>query len=350
MNSDSVSLKQYLESWSADNYRHEQIARTVECLAASATMLSRMIARTPFIEDTCQAGNKNSDGVDQVSLNILAHDLFEKSLSEAPVGILVSKECDEAVVLDPSSQLGVALDPLDGLSNIATNIPIGSIFSIVEFDKTELPLSNNSFFNRLGFNQSAAGFFIFGPQTRFVLTVGDGTHIFWLDPDSAEYRLSHRNVQIATSHPEFAVNASNYRHWDSSIRGYIDDCIAGNRGPREEDFNMRWTASLVAEAYRILVRGGIFLYPGDDRPGYENGRLRLLYEAFPIGLLVEQAGGLATDGKNRVLDQVNSDLHGRVPLIFGSKDKVERVARYYATPPVDKTRYALFEPRQLLRS
>lgn len=350
VNKGSISLKQYLGSWANDDVRRQQIAKTVECIAANATVLSRIVARIPVAEDTPQTGSKNADGDDQAPLDILANDLFQKSLSEAPVGILVSEENDETIVLDPSARLGVALDPLDGSSNIVTNIPVGTIFSIVEFEQSELPLSKNSFLNRKGTNQSAAGFFMFGPQIRFVLTVGDGTHIFSLDPDFAEYRLSQANVQIPRAKREFAINTSNYRHWDSSIRGYIDDCIAGDCGPREEDFNMRWTASLVAEAYRILVRGGIFLYPRDDREGYENGRLRLLYEAFPIALLIEQAGGLATNGEDRILDLENPDLHGRVPLIFGSADKVERVSRYYATPPIDRARYALFEPRQLLRN
>lgn len=350
VNTGSVSLKQYLDSWSNDDVRRQQIAETVECMAASATVLSKAIARISVTVDTSQPHIKNSDGDEQAPLDLLAHGLFEKSLSDAPVGILVSEESDEAIVLDPSAPLGVAFDPLAGSSNIDTNMPVGSIFSIFEFEQAALPLSKTSFLHRQGINQAAAGFFIFGPQIRFVLTLGNGTHIFSLDPDTAEYRLSQGNVQIPDARPEFAINASNYRHWDNSIRGYVDDLIAGNSGPREENFNMRWTASLVAEAYRILVRGGIFLYPRDARPGYENGRLRLVYEAFPIAFLIEQAGGMATDGENKILSLENSDLHGRVPLVFGSTDKVERVARYYATPPIDKARYALFETRQLLRN
>jgi fructose-1,6-bisphosphatase I len=345
-----VSLRQYLDRWSHAKTGREQIAETVECIATMGAVLAQIVARYSITSDSDHPRTTNSDGDVQTSMDILAHNLFENALRSSPVGILVSEELEEAVVLNQSRRLAVAIDPLDGSSNLETNIPVGSIFSIFEFEPTELPLTKDSFLNRQGSSQVAAGFFMFGPQTKFVLTLLDGTHIFTLDPETSEYVLTHANVRLPDSKREFAINASNYRYWDDSIRGYVDDCIAGEKGPREENYNMRWIASLVAEVYRILVRGGIFLYPRDTRPDYKNGRLRLLYEAFPISLLIEQAGGAATDGEKRILDQVNSGLHGRVPLIFGSNDKVERVARYYATPPVDKNRYALFEPRQLLRN
>jgi fructose-1,6-bisphosphatase I len=350
VNTDYVSLEQYFKSWSDGSSGCKQIASTVECLAAAATALAKIIAQTSVTSKPDDTVTKNSDGDTQAQLDILAHDLFENALGAAPVGLMVSEECAEAIVLDHSAALAVVLDPLEGSSNIETNIPPGSIFSIYAFEPADFPLSVDSLMNRQGTDQVASGFFIFGPQTSLVLTVRDGTYIFLLDPESSEYRVSHDDVRVPQSQPEFAINASNYRHWDDSIRGYVDDCIAGNSGPREEEFNMRWIASLVAEAYRIFVRGGIFLSPRDQRPGYENGRLRLLYEAFPVALLIEQAGGAATDGENRILEQLITDLHARVPLVFGSKEQVERVARYYATPPVDKNRYALFEPRQLLRN
>ncbi len=350
MTTGRVCLKQYLDSWLITNVGREPICETVACIAATGIIFAQNIARYTVNSNSLRSVSKNSDGDVQTPLDILAHSLFENALRNAPVGILVSEESEEAIVLNQSASLGVAIDPLDGSSNIETNIPVGTIFSIFEFELADIPLSKTSFLERQGVNQLGAGFFIFGPQTKLILTLLSGTHIFSLDPESAEFYLSKADVRIPESQREFAINASNYRYWDDSIRGYVDDCIAGESGPREENFNMRWIASLVAEAYRVLIRGGIFLYPRDSRAGYENGRLRLLYEAFPIALLIEQAGGAATDGEARILDKINLDLHGRVPLIFGSKDKVERVAHYYATPPVDKNRYALFQPRQLLRS
>jgi len=345
-----ISLNQYLDNWSEARREREEIAETVLCITMAATKLTRTIARYSSFPSAGKPGSKNSDGDTQSSLDIDAHKLFENALSDAPVGLLVSEESEAAILLNASRSLGVAIDPLDGSSNIETNLPVGTIFSLFAFEQGDSHLTKNSFLNLKGVDQVAAGFFVFGPQTMLVLTLRDGTHIFSMDPESLDFQLCHERVQIPESKREFAINASNYRYWDNSIRGYIDDCIAGEAGPREENFNMRWIASLVAEAYRILVCGGIFLYPRDLRPGYENGRLRLLYEAFPIALLIEQAGGAATDGENRILEQVSSTLHGRTPLIFGSKDKVERVARYYKTPPVEKNRFALFEPRQLLRN
>jgi fructose-1,6-bisphosphatase I len=345
-----IPLNQYLDTWSEARREREEIAETVLCMAMAATKLSRTIARYPGFSPVGKPGSKNSDGDTQSSLDIHAHELFKNALSSAPVGLFVSEESEAAILLNASKSLGVAIDPLDGSSNIETNLPVGTIFSIFAFEQGDSQLAQNSFLDLKGVDQVAAGFFVFGPQTMLVLTLGDGTHIFSMDPESLDFQLCHERVAIPESKREFAINASNYRYWDNSIRGYIDDCIAGKEGPREEDFNMRWVASLVAEAYRILVSGGIFLDPRDLRPEYENGRLRLLYEAFPIALLIEQAGGAATDGENRILDQVNTTLHGRTPLIFGSKDKVERVARYYKTPPVEKNRFPLFEPRQLLRS
>ena len=350
MNTGNVSLKQYLVSWSNANTGCENIAEAVECIAATGATLGNNIARFAITSISPDSASKNRVSDTRSPLDTLAHNLFENALPGTDVGILASEESNEAIVLNKSKPLGVAIDPLHGTSNIETNAPVGTLFSIFKFKPADLPLSKESFLGRRGADQVAAGFFIFGPQTKLVLTLRHGTHIFSFDPESKEFWLSVADIQIPDARREFAINASNYRYWDNSIRGYVDDCIAGDSGPREENFNMRWIASLVAEAYRVLVRGGIFLYPHDSRPGYENGRLRLLYEAFPIALLIEQAGGAATDGENRILDQKNPDLHGRVPLIFGSKDKVERVARYYATPPVDKNRYALFQRRQLLRN
>jgi fructose-1,6-bisphosphatase I len=252
------------------------------------------------------------------------------------------------VQVDPKAQLAVALDPLDGSANIDTNVPIGTIFSVLP-----APGSVNgaaqSVFLQPGSRQLAAGYVIYGPQCALVLTVGKGTHVFTLDRTSGAFRMTRAVVQVPECASEYAINASNYRHWTGAIRGYIDDCVAGKDGERGEDFNMRWLASLVGECHRILNRGGVFLYPQDTRQGYERGRLRLVYEANPIAWLVERAGGLATNGRQRILDLVPRRLHERTPLIFGSREEVEMIARYTAHSYAAGERSPLFSQRGLFR-
>jgi fructose-1,6-bisphosphatase I len=195
----------------------------------------------------------------------------------------------------------------------------------------------------------AAGFIVYGPQTALVITVGKGAQIFTMDPDSGVFIQTVAHVRIPAQTREYAINGSNFRHWDEATRLYIKDCHSGSKGPRGVDFNTRWVASLVAEAYRIMIRGGIYLYPGDARAGYAKGRLRLVYEANPLAWLIEQAGGAATDGRRRILDIAATSLHERVPFIFGSIDEVERVARYYANP-AEGAQSPLFGQRSLFRA
>ena len=195
--------------------------------------------------------------------------------------------------------------------------------------------------------QVAAGYFIYGPQTALMVTFGAGTLLYILDPVDGMFRLVTGAVHVPGQSREFAINASNYRHWPKAIRAYIDDCLAGEEGPRSQNYNMRWVASLVAETHRIIARGGIFLYPSDDRAGYRHGRLRLLYECAPIAMLVEQAGGKATDGCEPILSKVAIELHGRTPFVFGSAEKVDRVAAYHDLP--DQENSALFGSRGLFR-
>jgi fructose-1,6-bisphosphatase I len=205
-----------------------------------------------------------------------------------------------------------------------------------------------SHFLQQGANQKAAGFVLYGPHVDFVFTCGAGVHMAALEPDANQFRMTRTAAHIPAGMREFAINASNSRHWPGPVRAYIEDCLEGEEGPRGRNFNMRWTGAAVAEVYRILARGGLYLYPEDSRPGYEHGRLRLLYEANPIAFPIEQAGGAAIDGFHRVLDLTPASLHARTPLIFGSKDKVARVARYYAEGSDARTA-PLFARRGLLR-
>lgn len=320
----SSNLRRYLALWAAGNPLRGAVAETVEAIAAAAVTIAEIIARGPLSGALGEAVGDNADGDTQKALDLRADRLLMATLRSAPVALIGSEEQDEPVALDPGAPLAVAIDPLDGSSNIDTNLSIGSIFAILPMAAAaEDPLLQP------GRNQLAAGFVIYGPRTALVLTLGAGTQIFTLDPRSSTFLLTEAQVRISPNRKEYAINASNYRHWEEPVRTYIDDCLSGAEGPRGEDFNMRWIASLVAEAFRILRRGGIFLYPRDDRPGYETGRLRLVYEANPIAFLVEQAGGGATDGEQRILDIQPQALHQRVPLVFGSSEKVERVARYY---------------------
>lgn len=290
----------------------------------------------------------NSDGDVQTLLDLRSHEIVMVGLKGAGVKMVASEESDDVEVLDPEGTLAVAVDPLDGSSNIDTNISIGTIFSIIPADETGG--SKLGPFGGTGTRQLAAGFFVYGPQTTLVLSLGHGVDIFTLDPREGEFHLTKPKVRIQEGAHEFAINASNYRHWEAPVRIYIDDCMSGADGLRGANFNMRWIASLVAEAFRILARGGVFLYPSDARPGYESGRLRLLYEAAPIAFVIEQAGGMASTGRARILDLAATSLHQRVPLIFGSADKVKRIDRLHETPDIDADRSPLFARRGLFRS
>lgn len=305
----------------------KDLGEAILALAKVGKDLAALISRGALGGELGGAVGENLGGDQQKALDVMADDVFAAELSTTQVKYYASEEQDEVVTLNPAGHLALAIDPLDGSSNIDVNVSIGTIFSIFE----ACDGADESFL-RPGHEQIAAGYIIFGPQTGMMLTVGDGTAMFILDHQNDEFMLVNRRVSIATSAKEFAINASNYRHWPAPIRAYVDDMIAGAEGVHERNFNMRWVASLIAETHRIIARGGIFMYPGDDREGYKMGRLRMVYEGAPIAFVVEQAGGMATDGKDRILDQTPTELHGRTPLVFGSRDKVTRVAAYYDLP------------------
>jgi fructose-1,6-bisphosphatase I len=219
-------------------------------------------------------------------------------------------------------------DPLDGSSNIEVNVSIGTIFSVLKKVSNNTAVTEHDFLQP-GTQQVAAGYCVYGPQTTLVLTVGDGVAMFTLDREQGSFVLTQENVKIPDDTKEFAINMSNMRHWDAPVKRYVDECLAGKEGPRGKDFNMRWIASMVADVHRILTRGGIFMYPWDKREPDKPGKLRLMYEANPMGWLVEQAGGAATNGQQRILEVQPTQLHQRVSVILGSKNEVERVTRYH---------------------
>jgi fructose-1,6-bisphosphatase I/sedoheptulose-1,7-bisphosphatase len=252
----------------------------------------------------------------------------------------------------PRGSYLLVFDPLDGSSNIDVNVSVGSIFSILRAPQEVIDSGRDvtaADFLQPGATQVAAGYAIYGPTTMLVLTVGNGVAGFTLNPNLGEFVLTHPKVQVPVETQEFAINTSNSRFWEPPVKRYVDECLAGRTGPRGKDFNMRWIASLVAEAHRILMRGGVFLYPRDTKDPSRQGRLRLLYEANPIGMLMEQAGGYASTGRQRVLGVQPTSLHQRIGLVFGSRQEVERIERYHHEPATRDHGSPLFAVRSLFR-
>jgi fructose-1,6-bisphosphatase I len=314
-----------------------EVALTLQSIAAASIELAGRLRCEPL----------SSDGAVEQPLDIIAHNLCLTALRSAPVRAVLSAAAHQPIVVDHAASLAVALSALEGAGNRSTNAPMGTIFSVL---RPPSPGDPSIAFLASGRRQiRAAGFVMYGPATVMALSVGRGTDLYVLGRDGAMVR-THTSVAMPSATREFAINAANCRHWDPRLRIYIDDLVAGADGPRGQDFNTRWIAAVVAETYRILLRGGIVLYPSDARDGYRTGRLRLLYEAQPIAFLVEQAGGAATDMTNPMLDRVPRELHERCPLVFGSCDEVGRVAEYLVAPQFTGERSPLFATRGLLRS
>ena len=345
-------LKQYLSNWTGESEIRTAVSRTIEAIAEACVEISALVARGPLAGELGAEKGDNTDGDTQKALDLIANDLIIEALHDAPVSCLVSEELEEPCPINKGAALFVATDPLDGSSNIDTNVSVGTIFSILPSGHAEAGSNADDECRLLqpGTAQLAAGYVIYGPQTALVMTIGDGTMIFILDPLTSEFRLTSESIAISLDTNEFAINSSNSRQWDGHIKAYVDDCLEGEDGPHGTNYNMRWIASLVAECHRILSRGGIFLYPGDIRKGYGTGRLRLVYECNPIAMLIEQAGGAATTGVQRVMEIQPQNIHERVPMIFGSLHEVELVDQYYAGLNPIHERPQLFRNRTLLRN
>jgi fructose-1,6-bisphosphatase I len=329
-----------LETYLARRPELTAVGQTVLALAHAGRKIAKILARGRLAGDLSALVGDSRDGDGQKALDVLTHDIIRQALEASPVALFASEEADKPELLDATAKLVVAVDPLDGSSNIDTLAPVGTIFSI-------LPNLGDHPFLQPGRNQLAAGFLIYGPQTAMVLSLGQSTDVFTLDPDSGAFIKTRRAAKVPATTHEYAINGSNMRHWDPEIRGYVNELLQGRDGPRGEDFNTRWLASMVADAYRILVRGGVYLYPGDARRGYRHGRLRLVYEANPIAMLMECAGGAATDGRGPILDLVPTEIHQRCPLVFGATEEVRRVAHAYAHQASDEM--PLFKKRSLFR-
>lgn len=315
----------------------------IAAIAGVARELSATIARGPLGDALGRELGTNTDGDGQKALDVLADEAFAAALRGTGVRWYASEERDAVTELDPSGALALAIDPLDGSSNIDVNVSIGTIFSILPAEAAA-----EASFLRRGADQIAAGYVIYGPQTALVVSFGAGVRLYILDRESGSFALAAETITITRSSREFAINASNYRHWTKPIRAYVDDCLSGTDGPRRANYNMRWIASLVAETHRILTRGGVFLYPADGREGYARGRLRMVYECAPIAFLITQAGGGATDGCDPILGRIPDSLHARTPFVFGSAENVEQVSVYHDLPEQEIS--ALFGTRGLFRA
>lgn len=303
------------------------------------------------------AGTVNVQGEVQKPLDVLSNEIFLRMNEwNGHLAGMASEEMDEPFQIPGQYQRGkylLVFDPLDGSSNIDVNVSVGSIFSILRAPQDVIDSGRDvtaADFLQPGASQVAAGYALYGPATMFVLTVGNGVVGFTLNPNLGEFLLTHENIRVPPDTQEFAINSSNSRFWEPPVKRYVDECLAGKTGARGKDFNMRWIASMVAEAHRILMRGGVFLYPRDTKDPSKPGRLRLLYEANPIGMVIEQAGGRASTGRQPMLDVQPSSLHQRIGLVFGSKTEVELIERYHHEPENREAPEPLFAERSLFRN
>jgi fructose-1,6-bisphosphatase I/sedoheptulose-1,7-bisphosphatase len=303
-----------------------------------------------------EGGAINVQGETQKKLDVLSNDLFIR-VNEwtGHLAAMASEEMTDPYQIPgkyPRGKYLLVFDPLDGSSNIDVNVSVGSIFSILRAPQDAIDSGRDlveADFLQAGATQLAAGYALYGPTTMLVLTVGNGVSAFTLEPNLGEFMLTHPKLQVPADTQEFAINASNSRFWEPPIKRYVDECLAGKSGERGKDFNMRWIASMVAEAHRILMRGGVFMYPRDTKDPSKPGRLRLLYEANPIGMIMEQAGGRASTGREPMLSVKPSSLHQRIGLVFGSKNEVDRIERYHGEPAPREIDNPLFAERTLFR-
>lgn len=351
------TLTQYLID---QRRRFPQASGELNGLILDVSIACKAIARTVAfgsLADIASAGNLNVQGEEQKPLDVASNEMLIRQTEwSGHLAGMASEEMDTPYQIPgeyPRGKYLLVFDPLDGSSNIDVNVSVGTIFSILRAPQEVIDSGRDvteADFFQPGRTQVAAGYALYGPTTMLVLTVGNGVVGFTLDPNLGEYKLTHPNIQVPEDTKEFAINSSNARFWEAPVKRYVDECLAGKTGPRGKDFNMRWIASMVAEAHRILMRGGVFMYPRDTKDPSKAGRLRLLYEACPIGFIMEQAGGRASTGREPILSVQPDSLHQRIGLVFGSRNEVERIERYHAEPqPHADSPIPLFSDRSLFR-
>src|SRR5690606_3233492 len=328
-----VSLTQYLvEKQREKGLIPAELRLLIEVIARTCKRIAIEVSKGDLGDSRGDAGSTNVQDEVQKKLDVIANEaLLEANEWGGNLAAMASEEMDNPYPIPnryPKGEFLLLYDPLDGSSNIDVNVSVGTIFSVLRLPEG-VQDPDETHFLQPGTKQVAAGYAVYGPSTLLVLTVGDGVACFTLDREPGAWMLTADRMRIPESTREFAINASNARHWEPPVKRYIDELLAGKDGPRGVDFNMRWVASMVADVHRIMVRGGIFLYPRDNRDPSKPGKLRLLYEANPMSFLVEQAGGAATNGKQRIMEIVPSKLHERVAVILGSREEVERVTSYH---------------------
>ena len=331
--SSSISLARFLATAQQQQHLDHDLAALISAVARTCVSISDAVNQGALAGVLGEAGTGNVQGEDQKKLDVIANQMLLDGL--AWTGLLsgmASEEMEHASPIPadyPQGPYLLLFDPLDGSSNIDVNVSVGSIFSILRLPEGADP-SQAAAFLQTGVQQVAAGYALYGPSTMLVISVGQGVHGFTLDRNTGLFYLTHPDMSIPADTKEFAINASRARFWEAPVKRYVDECLAGKTGPRGRDFNMRWIASMVAEVHRILTRGGLFMYPMDAENQAKGGKLRLMYEANPMSFLVEQAGGAASTGRQRIMDVAPTGLHQRISVILGSKHEVERVASYHA--------------------
>lgn len=321
----NLNLTQYLQQQSG--HLTPELAQVIETIAATCNTIDQALQKGALAGILGSAENENVQGETQKKLDVISNDYLIDALKVHPhVGGLASEELDDFTPAQANGKYLVLFDPLDGSSNIDINMCVGTIFSILPAKNAVTQAAD---FMQAGTEQVAAGYVLYGPSTMLALTVGNGVAFFTYDPESQQFILTADQVKVSADTQEFAINASNQRHWEQPVKRYIDELLAGKTSVRAKDFNMRWVACMVGDIHRILCRGGIFLYPYDLKDPKKAGRLRLMYEANPMSMLIEQAGGASTTGRVRILEIQPTELHQRVPVIIGSKQEVELVTSYH---------------------
>ncbi|CAH9013973.1 class 1 fructose-bisphosphatase [Candidatus Nitrosacidococcus sp. I8] len=328
-----ISLNQFI---SQESIKHSSIdhdlAGLLNQVAVSCKKISNLVNRSGLMHILGAAGTENIQGEGQKKLDIISNDVMVKDLEwTGYLSGMVSEEVEEIISIPnqyPKGKYLLLFDPLDGSSNIDVNVSVGTIFSVLHTPNGVTHPKDENFL-QLGTQQVCAGFCVYGPTTMLVLTTGHGVNGFTLDRDVGDFVLTHPNMTVPEDTSEFAINISNQRFWEAPIQRYIQECLQGKEGPRGKNFNMRWIASMVAEVYRILTRGGIFMYPKDHKDPSKPGRLRLMYEANPMSFIIEQAGGLSSTGYEPILTVKPTHIHQRIPVIIGSRNEVSQVISYH---------------------
>jgi len=330
-----TSLTQYLvEKQRHDKALPAELRLLIEIVSRACKTISHAVSKGALGEVLGSLESENVQGEVQKKLDVLSNSvLLEANEWGGHLAAMASEEMETIHLIPhryPKGEYLLLFDPLDGSSNIDVNVSIGTIFSVLKApaNASGREITEEDFLQP-GSAQVAAGYAIYGPQTMLVLTVGDGVVGFTLDREMGSWVLTHDEITVPEDAREFAINMSNARHWAPPVKRYIDECLAGQTGPRKKDFNMRWVASMVTDIHRLLMRGGVFMYPWDAREPSKPGKLRLMYEANPMSMLVEQAGGLATNGQMRILDIEPQTLHERVSVVIGSKNEVDRATDYH---------------------